>query len=78
MTARAGRLRAFLRHVCHPSTVERLIDPIVSDIAVEYGEALRRGEQWRARWVSPGDPGGGSGGCLDWARLGMAPRSGRR
>lgn len=31
--------------------MERLIDPMLADLQVEYGDAVRRGRMWRSRWV---------------------------
>jgi hypothetical protein len=31
--------------------MDRLIDPSLADIHIEYGDALRQGRRWRARWV---------------------------
>ena len=42
-------LRAFAALTCRPSTVERLVDPIVSDLRIEYDAAL--GSAWRRRAV---------------------------
>ena len=42
-------LRAFAALMCRPSTVERLIDPIISDLRIEYDAAL--GSAWRRRAV---------------------------
>ena len=42
-------LRAFAALMCRPSTVERLVDPIVSDLRMEYDAAL--GSAWRRRAV---------------------------
>ena len=42
-------LRAFAALVCRPSTVERLVDPIISDLRIEYDAAL--GSAWRRRAV---------------------------
>jgi hypothetical protein len=42
-------LRAFAVLLCRPATIERLIDPIVSDLRIEYAAAL--GGSWRRRSV---------------------------
>jgi uncharacterized membrane protein len=34
-----------------PSTMERLIDPVIADLQREHAEAVRHGRLWRARWV---------------------------
>ena len=41
-------LRAFAVLVCRPSTVERLVDPIISDLRIEYAAA---GSAWHRRGV---------------------------
>jgi lipopolysaccharide export LptBFGC system permease protein LptF len=42
-------LRAFAVLVCRSSTVERLVDPIIADLRIEYAAAL--GSSWRRRGV---------------------------
>ena len=42
-------LRAFAVLVCRPATVERLVDPIISDLRIEYGASA--GSAWRRRGV---------------------------
>jgi lipopolysaccharide export LptBFGC system permease protein LptF len=42
-------LRAFAQRTCRLSTVERLVDPIISDLRIEYAAAL--GSSWRRRGV---------------------------
>jgi hypothetical protein len=51
MTRPAGRLRALAARLCSPTTMERLIDPIVADLQIEYDEAIRHGRTWRSRWI---------------------------
>jgi lipopolysaccharide export LptBFGC system permease protein LptF len=41
-------LRTIARRFCGPQTVERLVDPIVADLQVEYA-ALGEGNAWRRR-----------------------------
>src|SRR5262245_15959692 len=47
MSRPGHRLRAFAVLVCRPSTVERLVDPIISDLRIEYAAAA--GSSWRRR-----------------------------
>jgi len=49
MSGPGNWLRAFAAVVCRPSTVERLVDPIISDLRLEYDAAL--GSAWRRRAV---------------------------
>jgi hypothetical protein len=42
-------LRAFAVSICRSSTVERLVDPIISDLRIEYATAA--GRSWRRRGV---------------------------
>ena len=49
MTGPGRWLRAFAALVCRPATVERLVDPIVSDLRIEY--AASAGSGWRRRGV---------------------------
>ena len=48
MSGPGSRLRAFAVLVCRPSTVERLVDPIISDLRIEYAAS---GSAWRRRGV---------------------------
>ena len=43
------RLRALASHVFDADTMERLIDPIIADVQVEYAAASNAGAVWR-RW----------------------------
>lgn len=49
MSRPGGWLKAFAALTCRASTVERLVDPIVSDLRIEYDAAL--GSAWRRRAV---------------------------
>lgn len=49
MSGPGSWLRAFAALICRPSTVERLVDPIVSDLRVEYDAALE--SAWHRRAV---------------------------
>ena len=44
-------LRTWASRWCDAITLERLIDPILADVQLEYDDALRRGCTWRARWI---------------------------
>ena len=46
-----SRLRSLAQRFCDPSTLERLIDPLLADLRHEYADAVRRGERWRGRWI---------------------------
>jgi lipopolysaccharide export LptBFGC system permease protein LptF len=48
MSGPGNWLRAFAALVCRPSTVERLVDPIISDLRIEYAAA---GSAWHRRGV---------------------------
>jgi len=48
MSAPGRWLRSFAQLICRPRTVERLIDPMISDLQVEYAAALG---SWRRRAV---------------------------
>jgi lipopolysaccharide export LptBFGC system permease protein LptF len=45
------RLRALAVRLFDPSTLERLIDPVIADLQCEHADAVRHGQLWRARWV---------------------------
>jgi lipopolysaccharide export LptBFGC system permease protein LptF len=45
------RLRAFAAAWCCPETMERVIDPLITDLQVEYADAVRRGQPWEGRRV---------------------------
>jgi Lipopolysaccharide export system permease LptF/LptG len=51
MSRPGDRLRALARHLFDAGTMERLIDPVIADLQVEYAEAARDGRVWRRRWV---------------------------
>ncbi len=51
MTPAGDRLRAMASRVCNARTMERLIDPVLTDVHVEYQEAIARGRVWRSRWI---------------------------
>jgi len=41
------RLRTLAARVCSEKTMERLIDPVIGDLQVEYAAAFRSGSVWR-------------------------------
>jgi len=45
------RLRALAAGLCDQPTMQRVIDPIVADLQLEHGEAVRRGQRWRGRSI---------------------------
>jgi hypothetical protein len=47
----SSRIRSAAARIMSATTMERLVDPILTDIELESGEHLRRGRVWRARWV---------------------------
>lgn len=51
MTHPGDRLRAISARLCSARTMERLIDPVLTDLQTEYSEAHRRGPSWRRRWI---------------------------
>jgi hypothetical protein len=51
LTHAGDRLRALAARLCSAATMERLIDPILADLRMEYREAVRHGRAWRSRWV---------------------------
>jgi hypothetical protein len=51
MTRPGARLRSWATRLLDPSTMERLIDPMIADLQCEHAEAVRHGRLWRARWV---------------------------
>src|SRR4051812_17574040 len=45
------RLHALAARLFDPSTMERLIDPVIADLQRERADALSRGQVWRGRWI---------------------------
>lgn len=45
------RLRAVAARLCGASAIERVIDPVLTDIEIEYRSAIAEGRTWRSRWV---------------------------
>ena len=48
-----ARLRAVAAHLCHARTMERFVDPTVSDLQAEYEDAVKRGRRWESTriWI---------------------------
>jgi hypothetical protein len=51
MTRPGDRLRAWASRLFDADTMERLIDPVIADLQVEYEDASRAGRNWRRRLV---------------------------
>jgi hypothetical protein len=51
MSAAASPLRRFLVRRCSTTTMERLVDPILSDIQIEAAAAAAREQLWAGRWI---------------------------
>jgi hypothetical protein len=51
MSAWTDRLRGFLLRHCSRATIERLVDPILTDIQAEARAAADRGQRWTSRWI---------------------------
>jgi len=51
MTRPGDRLRRLALRLCSPTTIERVIDPTLVDLRIEYANAWRAGRPWRARWL---------------------------
>jgi lipopolysaccharide export system permease LptF/LptG-like protein len=51
MTDLRNRLPTVLSRMCSQRTMDRLVEPILTDIQVERGDAVRSGRVWRGRWV---------------------------
>lgn len=45
------RLRAMAHEVCGRSMTERVIDPALTDIEIEYRTAFAANQRWRSRWI---------------------------
>jgi lipopolysaccharide export LptBFGC system permease protein LptF len=43
-------LRAFARQLCSPDTMQRIVDPLIADLQLEYRRAVADGRMWQARW----------------------------
>jgi hypothetical protein len=51
MSDAASPLRRFLVRRCSATTMERLVDPILSDIQIEAAAAAAREQLWASRWI---------------------------
>jgi hypothetical protein len=51
MSAPTGPFRRFLLRNCSAATMERLVDPILTDIHIEAAAAAARGQQWASRRI---------------------------
>ncbi len=51
MTPAGDWLRAMASRVCSERTMERLVDPVLTDARIESQEAIARGRVWRSRWI---------------------------
>jgi len=52
MTPQPGaRLRAVATRLCDSTTIERVIEPLLADLRLEYADAVKRGRLWKSRWV---------------------------
>jgi len=51
MTKPGDGIRKFAERVCSPNTMERLVEPIVSDLQTEHAGAVAEGRHWRARRI---------------------------
>lgn len=45
------RLRTLAAHMVSERTMERVIDPLLTDAQLEYEAARRQGRRWRSRWT---------------------------
>ena len=48
---RQQRFRALAARLCSARTMERLIDPALTDVEIEYRSAIAQGRAWRGRWI---------------------------
>lgn len=46
-----ARLRTMAACVCSSRTMERLIDPVLTDLQIEYDHAVHEGRKWKSRWI---------------------------
>ena len=51
MTRPGTILRAIAQRVCSDTAMERVVDPALADLQREHGEAIRRRQLWRSRWI---------------------------
>jgi len=45
------RFRAMAARLCSATTMERLIDPVLTDVEIESRNANAQGRPWRSRWI---------------------------
>jgi hypothetical protein len=45
------RLRAVASRLCSTQTIERVIDPLIADLQMEYAQASLQGARWKARSI---------------------------
>lgn len=51
MTAPGHRLRTIAARLFSDRTMEWLIDPVLTDVQIEYRSAIAHGRVWRSRWI---------------------------
>jgi hypothetical protein len=51
MKGSLDRLRTLAARMLDQRTMERVIDPLLADLQLEYADASRRGRVWRSRWT---------------------------
>lgn len=51
MSRGAHQIRALVAHVVRAATMDRLVDPILTDVEIERRQSIRSGRPWRARWI---------------------------
>ena len=76
MTAPGHRLRALAARVCRRNTMDRLVDPIVADLQIEYAASTHAGPWRRACVLALGYAGFWKALMLHGARCAVAPSPG--
>jgi hypothetical protein len=51
MNPPGDRLRAIAARWCRATTMERVIDPLLTDVQIEYRAAISQGRTWGRRWI---------------------------
>jgi hypothetical protein len=51
MTRAGDRLRPLAVRILDQRTVERIVDPLLADLEMEYADAIQHGRLWRSRWI---------------------------
>ena len=51
MSLAGDRLRALAVRILDQRTMERVVDPLLADLELEYTEAIRHGRLWMSRWI---------------------------